>query len=209
MHIAIAGNIGSGKTTLTKLLSGEFKWTPFYETVEINPYLADFYADMKRWSFSVQVFFLNRRFSDLLTIQSSGQNVVQDRTIFEDSCIFAPNLHEMGLMDSRDFDNYEALFGLMMSLVRKPDLVIYLKSSVPNLVGQIQKRGREYENSIRLDYLNSLNRRYDEWYEEYDGNKMTIDVDKCHFESSRTDLEEVTALVRSRLASAGMRSSSL
>lgn len=209
MHIAIAGNIGSGKTTLTKLLSGEFGWTPFYETVEINPYLTDFYADMKRWSFPLQVFFLNRRFSDLLTILNSGQNVVQDRTIFEDSSIFAPNLHEMGLMDSRDFENYEALFSLMMSLVRKPDLIIYLKSSVPNLVGQIQKRGREYENSIRLDYLNSLNQRYEKWYEEYDGNKMIIDVDKCHFESSRADMEKVTALVRNCLASAGLPVSSL
>lgn len=204
MHIAIAGNIGSGKTTLTKLLAGEFGWTPFYETVEINPYLTDFYADMKRWSFSVQVFFLNRRFTDLLAIQSSGQNVVQDRTIFEDSGIFAPNLHEMGLMDSRDFESYEALFGIMMSLVKKPDLIIYLKSSVPNLVGQIQKRGREYENTIRLDYLNSLNRRYEKWYDEYEGHKMIIDVDKCHFESSRADLEEVIGLVRGHLAGGGL-----
>lgn len=195
MHIAVAGNIGCGKTTLAGLLAEHYHIKPFFESVEHNPYLADFYADMKRWAFSLQIFFLNRRFSDLLEIRNSGMDVIQDRTIFEDAKIFAPNLHDMGLMDSRDFENYSQLFEKMMSLVRKPDLVIYLRSSVPNLVAQIQKRGRVYENTIRLDYLNGLNKRYEEWYDGYDGEKLSIDVDGCHFESSAEDLKVVTDMV--------------
>ncbi|MBQ0006361.1 MAG: deoxynucleoside kinase [Alistipes sp.] len=191
MHIAIAGNIGCGKTTLTRLLAEHYRFEPLYESVENNPYIYDFYSDMKRWSFQLQVFFLNSRFSDLLSIKP-GMNVIQDRTIFEDARIFAPNLHDMGLMDSRDFENYSSLFERMMSLVKNPDLVIYLRSSVPNLVAQIQKRGREYENTIRLDYLNGLNQRYEDWFEGYDGEKIVISVDDCHFDSKPEDLKRVT-----------------
>ncbi len=191
MHIAIAGNIGCGKTTLTRLLAEHYRFEPLYESVENNPYIYDFYSDMKRWSFQLQVFFLNSRFSDLLSI-TPDRNVIQDRTIFEDARIFAPNLHDMGLMDSRDFENYSSLFERMMSLVKIPDLVIYLRSSVPNLVAQIQKRGREYENTIRLDYLNGLNKRYEDWFEGYDGEKIVISVDDCHFDSKPEDLKKVT-----------------
>jgi len=195
MHIAIAGNIGCGKTTLTRLLAEHYGYEPVYESVEYNPYLSDFYSDMKRWSFSLQVFFLNNRFSDLLDIHRSARNVIQDRTIFEDARIFAPNLHDMGLMDSRDFENYTSLFEKMMSLVKYPDLVIYLRSSVPNLVAQIQKRGREYENTIRIDYLTGLNTRYEQWFESYPGEKTFISVDDCHFESNPEDMKAVTDIL--------------
>jgi len=195
MHIAIAGNIGCGKTTLTRLLSGHYGFEPLYENVDYNPYLSDFYSDMKRWSFSLQIFFLNRRFSDLLMIHQSSRDIIQDRTIFEDARIFAPNLHDMGLMDSRDFENYTSMFEKMMSLVRNPDLVIYLRSSVPNLVAQIQKRGREYENTIRIDYLSGLNARYEEWFESYEGEKVVVNVDECHFESRPEDMKKVTDLL--------------
>ena len=167
MHIAVAGNIGSGKTTLTGLLASHYGWEPHYESVEFNPYLVDFYEDMRRWSFNLQVYFLNRRLKDISEFQESGRNVIQDRTIYEDAMIFAPNLHDMGLMDSRDFDNYTSLFELMQKMVRYPDLLIYLRSSIPNLVEQIQKRGREYENSIRIDYLKGLNDRYEKWTGNY------------------------------------------
>jgi len=192
MHIAIAGNIGCGKTTLTRMLAEHYGFEPMFESVDYNPYLSDFYSDMNRWSFSLQVFFLNRRFSDLLSIHKSNRNVIQDRTIFEDARIFAPNLHDMGLMDSRDFESYSSLFEKMMSLVRNPDLVIYLQSSVPNLVAQIQKRGRDYENAIRTDYLGGLNHRYEEWYESYEGEKIRISVDDCHFETSPDDMKTIT-----------------
>src|SRR5574344_1365230 len=179
MHIAIAGNIGSGKTTLTRLLAKHYVWTPQYEDVDYNPYLSDFYNDMQRWSFNLQIYFLNSRFKGVVEIAKSSLNVIQDRTIYEDAKIFAPNLHSMGLMDSRDFENYTALFNLMISLVKAPDLIIYLKSSIPNLVAQIQKRGREYESSIRIDYLKGLNDRYEEWMEEYkDGPKLIVNVDE-------------------------------
>ena len=194
MHIAIAGNIGCGKTTLTRLLAEHYRFEPLYESLENNPYISDFYADMKRWAFQLQVFFLNSRFSDLLSIKPD-MNVIQDRTIFEDARIFAPNLHDMGLMDSRDFENYSSLFERMMSLVKNPDLVIYLRSSVPNLVAQIQKRGREYENTIRLDYLSGLNQRYEDWFEGYDGEKLAISVDDCHFESGQEDMKKVTDIL--------------
>ena len=157
MHIALAGNIGAGKTTLTELLSKHYKWSPHYEDVDENPYLNDFYEDMQRWSFNLQIYFLNSRFKQVLDIRNSARTVIQDRTIYEDAEIFAPNLHAMGLMTTRDFNNYTNLFKMMSSLVQAPDLLIYLRASVPTLVNQIQKRGREYENSIRIDYLKQLN----------------------------------------------------
>ena len=166
MHIAIAGNIGSGKTTLTRMLAARYGWTPKYESVDFNPYLSDFYDDMSRWSFNLQIYFLNKRFKDVVDISKNSETIIQDRTIYEDAKIFAPNLHDMGLMSSRDFDTYSDLFDLMMSLVKMPDLLIYLKSSIPNLVSQIQKRGREYEKTIRIDYLTGLNERYDKWIED-------------------------------------------
>ena len=192
MHIAIAGNIGSGKTTLTRLLTKNFNWEPRYEVVDTNPYLSDFYTDMQRWSFNLQIFFLNKRFMDVVDIAKSGKNIIQDRTIYEDAKIFAPNLHRMGLMSTRDFENYLSLFNLMLSLVQPPDLIIYLKSSIPNLVNQIQKRGREYESSIRIDYLKGLNELYDQWYDNYnDGKKLAINVDSIKFEDNPKDLSYV------------------
>jgi deoxyadenosine/deoxycytidine kinase len=192
MHIAIAGNIGSGKTTLTRLLSKQYKWEAHFEDVDENPYLNDFYNDMQRWSFNLQIYFLNSRFSQILNIRKSGLTVVQDRTIYEDAHIFAPNLHAMGLMSSRDFDNYFALFELMSSLVQPPDLLIYLRASVPTLVHQIQKRGRDYENSIRLDYLKRLNERYEAWITKYDlGKLLVIDVDNLNFNEKQEDLSYI------------------
>lgn len=192
MHIAIAGNIGSGKTTLTRLLSKNYGWTPKYEDVDVNPYLSDFYNDMQRWSFNLQIYFLNRRFQGIVEIAQSNLNVIQDRTIYEDARIFAPNLHAMGLMSTRDFENYTSLFNLMLSLVKPPDLLVYLRSSISNLVSQIQKRGREYESSIRIDYLQGLNERYEQWIESYrDGKKLILDVDELKFEDNPRDLSTV------------------
>lgn len=200
MHIAIAGNIGSGKTTLTRLLTKNFNWEPKYEVVDTNPYLSDFYTDMQRWSFNLQIFFLNKRFMDVVDIAKSGKNIIQDRTIYEDARIFAPNLHKMGLMSTRDFENYTSLFELMLSLVRPPDLIIYLKSSIPNLVNQIQKRGREYESSIRIDYLKGLNELYDQWYDNYkDGKKLVINVDNIKFEDNPKDLSYVIDCIDARI----------
>lgn len=192
MHIAIAGNIGSGKTTLTQLLAKHYAWSPHFEDVEDNPYLADFYADMQRWSFNLQVYFLNSRFSQILDIRKSGKTVIQDRTIYEDAFIFAPNLHAMGLMSTRDFDNYFSLFNLMSSLVQPPDLLIYLRASVPTLVQQIQQRGRKYENTIRLDYLQRLNERYEAWINGYKHGKLLIvEVDNTDFTQNQEDLRSV------------------
>jgi len=192
MHIAVAGNIGSGKTTLTTLLSNHYKWEPHYEDVDDNPYLNDFYEDMQRWSFNLQVYFLNSRFNQILTIRQSGKTVIQDRTIYEDAHIFAPNLHSMGLMTTRDFDNYFSLFKLMSKLVLPPNLLIYLRASVPTLVNQIQKRGREYENTIRLDYLTRLNERYEAWINTYDlGKLLIIDVNNIDFQANPRDLSKV------------------
>ncbi len=192
MHVAIAGNIGSGKTTLTGLLSNHYSWESHYEDVDSNPYLNDFYEDMQRWSFNLQVYFLNSRFDSVLKIRESGKTVIQDRTIYEDAHIFAPNLHEMGLMTSRDFNNYFSLFNLMSKLIEPPDLLIYLRASVPTLVRQIQLRGRAYESSIRLDYLTSLNKRYEDWIEGYDlGKLLIIDVDKLDFPNIPKDLSYV------------------
>ncbi len=188
MHVAIAGNIGAGKTTLTKLLAKHFNWEPQFEDVVDNPYLDDFYTKMERWSFNLQVYFLNSRFRQVLEIRESGQDTIQDRTIYEDAHIFAPNLHSMGLMTNRDFENYKSLFELMESLVKGPDLLIYLRSSIPNLVGQIHKRGRDYENSISIDYLSRLNERYEAWIHDYKGKLLIIDVDDLNFVDNPEDL---------------------
>lgn len=174
MHIAIAGNIGSGKTTLTRALSKHYKWKPLFEDVDTNPYLQSFYEDMQRWSFNLQVYFLNSRFRQVVEIRRSGNNVIQDRSIYEDAYIFAPNLHAMNLMTTRDFENYISLFELMSSFLQAPDLLIYLRASVPTLVNQIQNRGRDYEESIRLDYLKSLNERYESWINGYKLGKLII-----------------------------------
>jgi deoxyadenosine/deoxycytidine kinase len=183
MHIAIAGNIGSGKTTLTRLLSKHFGWAPHFEDVENNPYLHSFYEDMQRWSFNLQVYFLNSRFRQVIDIRNSGKTVIQDRTIYEDAYIFAPNLHAMNLMTTRDFENYSSLFELMSKFIQPPDLLIYLRSSVPTLVNQIQKRGRDYEASIRLDYLKHLNERYEAWISKYKiGKLLIVEVDDIDFE---------------------------
>ncbi len=182
MHIAIAGNIGSGKTTLTKILSKHYGWKAHYEDVEHNPYLQSFYDDMQRWSFNLQVYFLNSRFRQVVEIRRGNKKVIQDRSIYEDAYIFAPNLHDMNLMSTRDFENYSSLFELMSSFIQPPDLLIYLRASVPTLVDQIQKRGREYEESIRLDYLKLLNERYEAWISKYkQGKLLIINVDKLDF----------------------------
>ncbi len=200
MHIAIAGNIGSGKTTLTRLLANSYGWLPKYEDVDDNPYLSDFYNDMQRWSFNLQIYFLNKRFEGIVDIQNSNDVIIQDRTIFEDARIFAPNLHSMGLMSTRDFENYKSLFEIMLSLVKPPDLLIYLRSSIPNLVNQIQKRGREYESSIRLDYLKGLNDRYENWITGYDaGKKLIINVDEHKFEENPKDLSIVIDAINGEL----------
>lgn len=192
MHIAIAGNIGCGKTTLTRMLAKRYGWTPRYESVEYNPYLEDFYADMKRWSFNLQIYFLNTRFKDVVEISKTQDTIVQDRTIYEDAKIFAPNIHAMGNMSDRDFDNYCNLFDLMMSLVKKPDLMIYLRSSIPHLIGKIQKRGRDYEQTISIEYLKGLNDRYEEWIQGYDGKLLIIDADNLDFQNIPKDFETIT-----------------
>ena len=175
MHIAIAGNIGCGKTTLTKMLSKRYGWTPRFEPVDNNPYLADYYADMPRWSFNIQIYFLAKRFKEVVEISKSKETIVQDRTIFEDARIFAPNLHDMGMMSDRDFNNYSDLFDTMIALTRLPDLMIYIRSSLANLVDHIHKRGRDYEQTMSLDYLAGLNRRYEDWIKDYKGNLVIID----------------------------------
>jgi len=199
MHIAIAGNIGSGKTTLTRMLAAHYGWTPKYESVDYNPYLADYYQDMERWSFNLQIYFLNKRFKDVVSIVNSDEIIIQDRTIYEDARIFAPNLHQMGLMSTRDFENYSDLFDLMMSMVKAPDLLIYLKSSIPNLVAQIQKRGREYEKGIRIDYLNGLNERYNNWIDDYKGNLLIVDADHIKFGNNPEDFQKVTDMIDAQL----------
>jgi len=192
MHIAVAGNIGAGKTTLTGLLANHYGWEAQFEQVDDNPYLVDFYEDMERWAFNLQIYFLNRRLKGIVAIKNSKHSIIQDRTIYEDACIFAANLHAMGLMSTRDYTNYRSLFDLMMSLVAPPDLIIYLKASVPTLVSQIQKRGREYEIGIRLDYLSKLNEFYTAWFNEYNGGKkLIIDVDTIKFSERTEDLSHV------------------
>jgi|SRR5690554_1672110 len=200
MHVAIAGNIGAGKTTLTKLLAKHFGWEAQYEEVVENPYLEDFYNQMERWSFNLQIYFLNSRFRQIMEIRQSGRNIVQDRTIYEDAHIFAPNLHAMGLMTNRDFENYRSLFELMEQVVAPPDLLIYLRSSIPNLVSQIHKRGREYENSISIDYLSRLNERYEAWIHGYNkGNLMIINVDETDFVENPEDLGDVITRIDGQL----------
>lgn len=192
MHIAIAGNIGAGKTTLTRLLAKHYRWEPHFEDVVDNPYLDDFYHQMDRWSFNLQIYFLNSRFRQVLQIRESGKKVIQDRTIYEDAHIFAPNLHSMNLMSHRDYNNYQSLFELMESMVQAPDLLIYLRSSISNLVQQIHKRGRDYENSISIDYLSKLNDRYENWINNYDkGKLLIIDVDPINFVDNPEDLGEI------------------
>ncbi|NHM00686.1 deoxynucleoside kinase [Flavobacterium difficile] len=189
MHIAIAGNIGAGKTTLTKMLSKHFKWEAHFEDVDDNPYLDDFYHSMERWSFNLQIYFLNSRFRQILEIRKTGKNTIQDRTIYEDAFIFAPNLHAMGLMTNRDYTNYKLLFDLMEDLVGPPDLMIYLRSSIPNLVKQIHMRGRDYENTISIEYLSRLNERYEAWIQTYDKSKLVIiDVDNIDYVNNPEDL---------------------
>ena len=192
MHIAIAGNIGAGKTTLTELLSKHYNWETHYEDVDENPYLLDFYDDMQRWSFNLQIYYLNSRFTQIQDIKESKNTIIQDRTIYEDAYIFAPNLHSMGLMSTRDFENYFSLFNLLESFISAPDLLIYLRASVPKLVNNIQKRGREYEESIRLDYLKRLNERYEAWISTYDKGKiLIIDIDENSFYNDPEDLGKI------------------
>ena len=199
MHIAIAGNIGSGKTTLTKMLAKHYDWKPLFEPVDYNPYLEDFYQDMSRWSFNLQIYFLNKRFKDVVSIGRTDDAIIQDRTIFEYAKIFAPNLHRMGMMSDRDFDNYTDLFELMMSLVELPDLMIYIRSSIPNLVSQIEKRGRDFEKTMRIDYLQGLNELYEGWISDYKGRLLIIEGDTLKFESDRAAFRQITDRIDSEL----------
>ena len=195
MHIGIAGNIGSGKTTLTTLLSKHYKFEPHYENVEDNPYISDFYEDMQRWSFNMQIYFLNTRYNSILQIQKGKKNVIQDRTIYEDANIFAPNLHSMGLMSTRDFETYQRLFESMVQTVKAPDLMVYLRAGIPHLVNNIQKRGREYEDSIRLDYLRRLNERYEAWISSYRGKHIIIEVDDLNFAENSEHLGSIISRI--------------
>jgi len=199
-HIAVAGNIGAGKTTLTEMLSKHYRWIPQFEDADHNPYLNDFYEDMPRWSFNLQVFFLNSRLNQLLEISNGTETVIQDRTIYEDAHIFAPNLHEMGLMSKRDYNNYFHFFQTLKRLVQPPDLLIYLQASVPTLVGQIQKRGREYEENIRLDYLKRLNDLYNKWIDSYkEGALLVIDIDKNKFPENEEHLGEIITRIDAQI----------
>ena len=199
-HIAIAGNIGAGKTSLTNLLAKHYKWTPYYESVDDNPYLSDFYKDMKRWAFNLQIYFLSNRFKQIIEIRRSGKTVIQDRTIYEDAYIFAPNLHALGLMSTRDYENYVNLFHLMTSLIEPPDLLIYLRASVPKLVEHIQKRGRDFESKISIDYLTKLNERYEAWISNYNlGELLIIDIDKIDFVENPEDFSYVVDRIDAKL----------
>ncbi len=199
MHIGIAGNIGCGKTTLTRMLSEHYGWTPKYEAVTYNPYLEDYYKDIKRWSFNLEVYFLTQRFKDVLEISHSDDVIIQDRTIFEGVYIFVANNKAMGNLSDHDYETYMELFRLMMSLVKAPDLLIYLKSSVPHLVSQIQKRGREYEKSIEIEYLEGLNERYEKWIAEYPGKVLVIDADGLDFQNRPEDFASITDKIDSEL----------
>jgi len=200
MHIAIVGNIGAGKTTLAELLAKSYGWDPLFEAVDNNPYLEDFYNDMKRWSFNLQIYFLNSRYRQLMDIQESGRNVIQDRTIYEDAFIFAENLHDMGLMTTRDYENYRAIFDNMTAYIKPPDLLVYLKASVPTLVNNIQRRGREYEIGIRIDYLSKLNEKYQKWIGGYDlGKLLIIDKDVIDFANNTEDMATVVQLIEREL----------
>ncbi|QYN50806.1 deoxynucleoside kinase [Apibacter sp. ESL0404] len=200
MHIAITGNIGAGKTTLTKLLSNNYNWIAQFEDTEQNPYLDDFYYDMAKWSFNLQIYFLSSRFKQIKEIRENKKNTIQDRTIYEDVYIFASNLHEMGLMQTRDYDNYLNLFNLMKEYIQAPDLLIYLRATVPTLVNQIQKRGREYETSISIDYLQRLNEKYEEWISKYtEGKLLIIDVDNMDFVDNKEDLGKIIDKVEANI----------
>ena len=192
MHIAIVGNIGAGKTTLTEMLAKNYGWDPLYEAVDNNPYLEDFYSDMKRWSFNLQIYFLNSRYRQIIDIQKSGRNILQDRTIYEDAYIFAENLYDMGLMTSRDYENYQSIFDNITEYIKPPDLLVYLKASVPTLVNNIQRRGREYEIGIRIDYLSKLNEKYDKWIKNYKlGKLLILDKDNLDFANNTEDMADI------------------
>ena len=200
MHIAISGNIGVGKTTLCKMLAKHYKWSPLFEAVDNNPYLDNFYEDMQRWSFNLQVFFLNSRFRQVQEIMKSKKTIIQDRTIYEDAFIFAPNLNAMGLMPQRDYENYLSLFDTMLNLVKPPDLLVYLQSSIPNLVNKIHKRGREYEKTISIEYLSRLNERYEAWITNYDNGKLLkINVDDMDFVENKSDYESILSMIKKEL----------
>jgi deoxyadenosine/deoxycytidine kinase len=198
-YIAVAGNIGAGKSSITGLLGKNFGWQTYYESVDDNPYLSDFYDDMRRWSFNLQIYFLSSRFRHQKEMQDSCKSLIQDRTIYEDVEIFAKNLHEMGLMSDRDYENYRSLFSEMVSYLRPPDLLIYLRAEVPTLVRQIQKRGRNYENTIRIEYLERLNSLYEDWIDRYEHEKLIIDTDNLDFVNNQEDLGKVIELIEQRL----------
>jgi deoxyadenosine/deoxycytidine kinase len=199
-HIAVAGNIGAGKTTLTSLIAKHYGWDPHFEDVEDNPYINDFYEDMQRWSFNLQIYFLNNRFNTIMQIRNSGKTIIQDRTIYEDAYIFAPNLHAMGLMSTRDFDNYTRLFDSLNQFIKAPDLLIYLRASIPTLVNHIQQRGREYEDSIRLDYLKRLNERYEAWISTYNKGKLLIlNIDDLNVNENPEDLGTIISKIEGEI----------
>ncbi|MCO5934431.1 deoxynucleoside kinase [Mucilaginibacter sp. RB4R14] len=192
MHIAIVGNIGAGKTTLTEMLAKNYGWDPLYEAVDNNPYLEDFYNEMKRWSFNLQIYFLNSRYRQIVDIQKGGRDIIQDRTIYEDAYIFAENLHDMGLMTTRDYENYQSMFDNITEFIKPPDLLVYLKASVPTLVNNIQRRGREYEIGIRIDYLSKLNEKYDKWINSYKlGKLLVLDKDNLDFANNTEDMASI------------------
>ena len=200
MHIAIAGNIGSGKTTLTKMLAARYGWTPKFESVDFNPYLSDFYEDMSRWSFNVQIYFLNKRFKDVVDISKTDEVIIQDRTIFEGVYVFATNNKNMGNMDERDYDTYMGLFDSMMKVIKMPELMVYLRASVPHLVKNIQKRGRDYEQQMPIDYLQGINNLYDEFiYKKYKGKVLVIEVDNLDFEHNPREFGEIVDRIDSQL----------
>lgn len=198
-HIAIAGNIGSGKTTLTTMLAKHYNWEPHFEDVEDNPYISDFYDDMQRWSFNLQIYFLNSRFNTIQHFRDGDTTIIQDRTIYEDAFIFAPNLHAMGLMSTRDFENYQSLFKTMNQFLKPPDLLIYLRGTIPTLVNNIQKRGRDYEDNIRLDYLKRLNERYEAWISTYKNKLLVIDIDNLNFVDNQEDLGAIISKVEGEI----------